>query len=98
MVRSFNQEERRKDMPTSGDFQTALDSIFSFAKEKRIIALVINSGNLHRLVGGYPGTDHRMPICCSVMLKNMKKGDEILDGPPSVAGASLIIKYQFPRG
>ena len=27
----------------------------------------INSGELHRAVGGYPGADHRMPMCCDAM-------------------------------
>jgi hypothetical protein len=28
----------------------------------------INAGDLHRRVGGYPGQNHRMPMCCVVML------------------------------
>jgi hypothetical protein len=84
-------------MPTTDDFQKELASIFAFAEEKRLTAIVITSGDLHRLVGDYPGTDHRMPICCNVMRKNMKVGDEVLFEPPSGAGATLTIKYQFPR-
>ena len=84
-------------MPTSDDFQKELDSIFAFAEGKLLIAVVIKSGDLHRLVGDYPGADHRMPICCAVMRKNMKNGDEVLSEPPSGAGATLTIKYQFPR-
>lgn len=84
-------------MPSTEDFQTVLDSIFSFVEEKLLTGVIIESGKLHRLVGGYPGTDHRMPICCSVMRKNMMGGDEVLSEPPSGAGATLTIKYQFPR-
>lgn len=84
-------------MPTADDFQKELDFIFAFAKAKLLTAIVIKSGDLHRLVGDYPGTDHRMPICCNVMRKNMKNGDEVLSEPPSGAGATLTIKYQFPR-
>ena len=84
-------------MPSTDDFQMQLDSIFSFAEEKRLTAIIIKSGDLHRLIGDYPGTDHRMPICCNIMRKNMMSGDEVLSEPPSGAGATLTIKYQFPR-
>lgn len=84
-------------MPSSDDFQAELDSIFTFATEKLLTAIVIKSGDLHRLVGGYPGPDHRMPICCNVMRTNMRNGDEVLSEPPSGEGATLTIRYQFPR-
>lgn len=84
-------------MPTADDFQKELDSIFAFAEAKLLTAIIIKSGDLHRLVGDYPGTDHRMPICCIVMRKNMKNGDVIMSEPPSGTGATLTIKYQFLR-
>ncbi len=84
-------------MPTTEDFQMELDSIFTFAEEKHITAIIIKSGDLHRLIGGYPGTNHRMPICCNLMRKNMMSGDEVLFEPPSGEGATLTIRYQFPR-
>ncbi len=83
--------------PTANDFQKELDSIFAFAEAKRLTAIVIKSGDLHQLVGDYPGTDHRMPICCNVMRKNMRSGDQVLSEPPSGEGATLTIKYEFPR-
>ncbi len=89
--------ERSVTMPLTDDFQMQLDSIFSFAAEKRLTAIIIKSGELYRLIGEYPGTDHRMPICCNVMRKNMMTGDEVLSEPPSGVSASLTIKYQFPR-
>ena len=84
-------------MPTADDFQKELDAIFSFAEAKHLTAIILKSGDLHRLVGDYPGTNHRMPVCCNVMRKNMKRDDEVLSEPPSGEGASLTIKYQFPR-
>ena len=84
-------------MPTADDFQKELGSIFSFAEEKRLTAIIIKSGDLHRLVGGYPGSNHRMPVCCNVMRNDMKKGDEVLSEPPSGEGATLTIRYHFPR-
>ena len=84
-------------MPSSSDFQNELDTIFAFARQKRLTAIILKSGNLHRIVGGYPGKDHRMPICCNVMRSNILKGDEVLSEPPSGMGASLEILYKFPR-
>lgn len=84
-------------MLTRNDFQLELDSIFDFAERKRLSAIVLKSGDLHRILGDYPRKDHRMPICCSVMREKMIEGDEILSEPPSGKGASLLIKYHFPR-
>jgi hypothetical protein len=57
----------------------------------------IASGDIHRSVGGYPGTNHRMPICCSVMRRLMKSGDVVLASPPRGQGATLTIRYGLPR-
>jgi 5-methylcytosine-specific restriction protein A len=58
----------------------------------------INTGDLHRRVGGYPGPDHRMPLCCQVMHAEFApKVDTILESPPSGQGASLTIRYVIPR-
>ncbi|MBK6793417.1 MAG: HNH endonuclease [Anaerolineales bacterium] len=84
-------------MPTQQDFQTQLDSIFKVAKEKHLSAIVLKAGDLHRLVGGYPGADPRMGLCCVVMRENMIGGDEVLSEPPKGVGATLTIMYQFPR-
>ncbi len=84
-------------MTSAEDFQSQLDSIFSFAEKKRLAAVVVKSGDLHRLVGGYPGTDNRMALCCLVMRENMIGGDEIVSEPSKGIGATLMIKYQFPR-
>jgi 5-methylcytosine-specific restriction protein A len=84
-------------MATNEDFQSELDEIFALAEQKRLTAIVITSGNLHRNVGEYTGRNHRMPICCNVMRSNMKTGDEIISAPPKGDGATLMIRYNFPR-
>jgi 5-methylcytosine-specific restriction protein A len=83
--------------PTSRDFQNALENLFAKAMQENKPYIEIISGNLHREVGGYPGQNHRMPICCSVMKKNMLPGDEIIYMPPSGKGATLTIRYKLPR-
>jgi len=84
-------------MPHATDFHQELASIFRLAQDKRLTAIILKAGDLHRLVGGYPGADNRMPICCNVMRQHMRHGDELVYEPPKGAGANLTIKYQFPR-
>jgi len=79
--------------PTALDFQNALQEMLSFAEKEGKKHLAVVSGDLHRVVGGYPGPNHRMPICCNVMKKMMQLGDEILYEPPKGQGATLTIKY-----
>jgi len=84
-------------MPTSFDFESALSRLFRRAEEDGRPYIDINSGELHRRVGGYPSRNHRMPLCCDVMKKNMQTGDQILEKPPKGKGASLTIRYKLPR-
>lgn len=57
----------------------------------------INSGELHRAVGEYPGEKHNMPGCCRVMYDEQDVADKVLSRPPGGAGASLTIRYKLPR-
>lgn len=84
-------------LPTASDFQTELNNIFISAQNKGVPYVDVKSGDLHRRVGGYPGHNHRMPVCCEIMRRNMKKGDQILQQPPKEQGATLIIRYVLPR-
>jgi hypothetical protein len=36
---------------------------------------MITSGDLYRSVGGYPGSNHGMPICCDAMEAEIMPGD-----------------------
>lgn len=83
--------------PTMRDFQKELDKIFEMAQGQGNLYVDVKSGDLHRRVGGYPGRNHRMPLCCKVMKRNMKQGDQILQQPPSGQGATLVIRYKLPR-
>lgn len=82
---------------TADDFQNALNNIFIVAQNQGKSYIDVTSGDLHRIVGGYPGRNHRMPVCCEVMKRNMKEGDQILYQPPKGQGASLKIRYKLPR-
>lgn len=84
-------------MPTTLEFEDVLKEIFHIAQMKGSSYVVMTAGELHRRVGGYPGRDHRMPVCCNVMRRMLQKGDEILDEPMKGTGASLKIRYKLPR-
>jgi 5-methylcytosine-specific restriction protein A len=91
------QSRSRSDMPTATDFRCMIEQKFEDATKKGLPFIELESGPLHREMGGYPGPDHRMPVCCSVMKKNMKSGDIVLHEPPSGKGATVKIRYKIPR-
>jgi hypothetical protein len=82
---------------TAQDSQNELGSIFASAQQQDRLYVDIKSGDLHKRVGDYPGHNHRMPVCCEVMKRNMRTGDQILQQPPSGQGATLTIHYRLPR-
>jgi 5-methylcytosine-specific restriction protein A len=82
---------------TSDDFRTALESVLSEADRLGLSFVGITAGALHRRVGGYPGDDHRMPVCCEVMRRAMGANDVIVSAPPKGDGATLLIQYFLPK-
>ena len=84
-------------MPTSSEFRRTLQIAFAGANLQQLPHLDVNAGDLHRLVGDYPGPNNRMPVCCDVMYQEFADGDVILEAPPKGKGASLTIRYQIPR-
>jgi hypothetical protein len=91
------EELKKRFPPTAEDFQSALDRMFSSAQQAGNPFIELKSGDLHRSVGGYPGRNHRIPMCCGVMKRNMKPGDQIVRQPPSGVGATLIIRFTLLR-
>ena len=87
-------------IPNKEDFEKALEQIFRYKEIMEETEYVdINSGKLHKYVGGYPSTtNHRMPLCCDVMYQFQKDGDKIIeDGTQKGYGASITIRYKLPR-
>jgi len=82
-------------MPEAADFEAEIRRIWNRAADDRFV--VVNAGDLHRRAGGYPGANHRMPVCCEVMRRLMESGDEIRQEPPRGNGATLTILYRLPR-
>ena len=79
--------------PAREDFQIALQSLIQRTHEQRKRSIGVRSGDLHREVGGYPGRNHRMPLCCAVMRDAMREGATVESSPESGQGASLLIRY-----
>ena len=82
---------------TADHFRAALAREFQKATHAGQASVRVATGDLHRVVGGYPGSDHRIPVCCQVMTSTMAPGDTIVEVPPSGMGASLTIEYRLPR-
>lgn len=97
----FRREPFRSTMPHPPDarrFRAALMDVLTDALDEGKRELIVNSGDLHRKVGHYPGPDHRMPTCCDVMRQEYVAGrDEILEQPPEERGANVTIRYVLPR-
>lgn len=80
--------------PSTEDFKLTLDA---FLKKATGSFVDVRAGELHKLVGGYHGNNHRMPACCQVMRNAMLPGDKVVDEPPSGKGARLTVRYLLPR-
>jgi 5-methylcytosine-specific restriction protein A len=86
------------DIPAvADDFRNALRSLLGGAERLGLSYIGITAGALHRCVGGYPGPNHRMPVCCAAMREAMTPSDRIVEQPPSGDGASLLMHYSLPR-
>lgn len=83
--------------PARAEFEQRLTSLLTAAHEQGKPEVVVSAEELHRDVGGYPGGDHRMPMCCSVMKAAMRLGDSVAASPTSGQGASFAVRYRLPR-
>lgn len=99
-------EKRRNHSPASkpgacqaqqGDFVTALRKLLQEEAKAGKSSVDVRAANLHTDVGVYPARGHSMPTCCTVMYEEMQPGDEILLTPPGGKGATLLVRYKFPR-
>jgi hypothetical protein len=84
-------------VPSFDHFQRELRAQFDSAEKRRAKNIVVNSGELHRAVGGYPGPNERLQTCWEVMKEEMKSGDVIMGDPDNCRRAALTIRYKLPR-
>jgi len=83
--------------PGRSAFEAALERIFASAAAAGQSSVTVTAAELHAIVGGYPGRNHRMPLCCQVMRDAMRPGDVVVQSPPSGQGATLTVQYRLPR-
>ena len=83
--------------PSREEFARELEGIFSEGEALGLAFIGVTAKALHRRVGGYPGRNHRMPVCCDTMRAAMCTDDRIVRQPPKGDGASLLIHYVLPR-
>lgn len=88
---------QRDTAPTMEDFRAALKAHLMQARASGADSVTIRSGDLHRVVGGYPTPFNRMPMCCTAMYEEQRGGDQTLHKPDKNYGASLTIEYRLPR-
>lgn len=61
-------------MPTKDEFTTELRARFRRAQERDAEFIDINSGELHRALGGHPAAKHQMPSCCKPRTRDLVQG------------------------
>lgn len=84
-------------MPTKAEFMSELRAQLRIAELRGAKHLEINSGSLHRKLGGYPGKSHQMPSCCAAMQDEKRLGDTLLPGGPKSGVGIITIRYLLPR-
>jgi hypothetical protein len=82
-------------MVSADHFAHELRAQLKEAAAQGSIDLVINSGELHRSLGGYLGSTHGMPACCDAMRSEMKPGDVLL--VEQASGPGMRVRYRLPR-
>jgi hypothetical protein len=82
-------------MVSTDHFRQELLAQMSRAAKGGLIDVLINSAELYRSLGGYPGSNHGMPFCCDAMQDEMKPGDTLLIERTN--GAGMTVRYLLPR-
>ena len=80
-------------IPTAWDFRNKLTVILNTAKHSGKPYVDVESGNLHKELGGDSNSHHRLPIFHEVMTKMMRPGDSILKEARHGHGATMLVRY-----
>jgi hypothetical protein len=57
--------------------------------------VLVSAAELHRMLGGYPGSQHGMQACCDAMRAEVQPGDEFL--AQRGGSSDLTVRYRLPR-
>ena len=82
-------------MVSTDHFRQELLAQMNRAFKGGLIDVLINSRELHRSFGGYPGSLHGMPSCCDAMQAEIKPGDTLVVERTNRAG--MTVRYRLPR-
>jgi hypothetical protein len=82
-------------MVTVEHFRQELLAQMSRASRRGLLDILINSGELHRSLGGNPGSKQEMPLCCDAMQAEITSGDVLLI--ERINGAGMTVRYRLPR-
>jgi hypothetical protein len=86
---------REAQLVSTDHFRQGLLAQMGRATKGGRIDILINSGELYRSLGGYPGSTHGMPYCCDAMQDEMTLGDTLLIDRTN--GAGMTVRYLLPR-
>ena len=82
-------------MVSTDHFRQELLAQMNRAAKGGLTDVLISSGELYRSLGGYPGSQHGMPLCCDAMQAEMKSGDTLL--VERSHGVGMTVRYLLPR-
>jgi hypothetical protein len=82
-------------MVTVDHFRRELMAQIGRATIHGFLDILVNSGDLHRSCGGYPGSAIGMPACCDAKQNEMQHGDILLLDRTN--GAGMTVRYVLPR-
>jgi hypothetical protein len=81
-------------MVSTDHFRRGLREQLARASAHGLKDALIRTAELHRMLGGYPGSQHGLAGCCEAMRKEIQPGDEILTEHDA---SDLTARYQLPR-
>jgi hypothetical protein len=82
-------------MVSTDHFRQELLAQMNRAFKGGLIDVLINSRELRRSLGGYPGSMHGILSCCDAMQAELKPGDTLWIERAS--GAGITVRYRLPR-
>ena len=91
---------RERHMPTKEEFTAELQAQLREAQLRLQPSVDINSGDIHRKLGGYPakaGAPHQMSSCCDAMRDERRVNDALVPGGPKTGKGVITIRYALPR-
>jgi hypothetical protein len=85
-------------VPTKAEFLAEIRSQMREAELRGDQYLLLNAGEIHRKLGGYPSVNHQIKPCCDALYDEAKLGRaKVVAAPKRGYGASLTIRYVLPR-